>query len=247
MHTTVVRVQNVFGFFTSVAFAIAALIAVSVVFAPQSPSASMELRNIQVVKGRPHYYSTKREEYANIRFDLDTDLSTLFNWNTKQVFLYIKAIYPSHLPSEPPTEAILWDAIIPATSAPWHHNTYIHPSTKAPKKVAKSKPQPPPSYRATAPGDAPGVLHLRNQKPKYQISDPTGKIAERGNATLELGWNIQPWVGALVWANYVDLGRWSGVKGGRSETFEFPELKGAVKKEELGTMKGGEGNRGKPA
>jgi signal peptidase complex subunit 3 len=71
MHSTLVRVQNVFGFFTSAAFAVAAAIAVSVVLIPQAPSASLELKNVQVVKGRPHYYSTKREEYAHVKFDLD--------------------------------------------------------------------------------------------------------------------------------------------------------------------------------
>lgn len=29
------------------------------------------------VKGRPHYYSTKREEYAHIKFDLDTGMLPL--------------------------------------------------------------------------------------------------------------------------------------------------------------------------
>jgi hypothetical protein len=48
MHSTLVRVQNVFGFFTSVAFAVAAAIAVSVVLSPQTPSAKLELRNVQV-------------------------------------------------------------------------------------------------------------------------------------------------------------------------------------------------------
>lgn len=38
------------------------------------------------VKGRPHYYSTKREEYAQIRFDLDagmslSDLPMYATWN----------------------------------------------------------------------------------------------------------------------------------------------------------------------
>lgn len=71
MHSTVVRVQSVFGFFTSAAFAVAAAIAFSVLLIPQAPSASLELKNVQVVKGRPHYYSTKREEYAHVKFDLD--------------------------------------------------------------------------------------------------------------------------------------------------------------------------------
>lgn len=48
MHSSLVRIQNVFGFFTSVAFAVMAGIALSVVLSPQTPSAKLELRNVQV-------------------------------------------------------------------------------------------------------------------------------------------------------------------------------------------------------
>lgn len=66
---------------------------------------------------------------------------------------------------------------------------------------------------------------------------------------LELGWNVQPWVGALTWRGWRDWGVWKGLKGGMTERFEFPGIKERVKvrKEDLGTAKGGEGNRGKPA
>lgn len=76
MHSTLVRVQNVFGFFTTVAFSTAILTALSVLLTTQEPSAKIELRNVQVVKGRPHYYSPKKEEYAHIKFDLDAGSST---------------------------------------------------------------------------------------------------------------------------------------------------------------------------
>ena len=93
MHSSLVRVQNVFGYFTTVAFCTAIFVALSVLVTPQSPSASIQLRNVQVyanllpaiyttctnrhyrVKGRPHYYSNKREEYAHIKFDLDAGIS----------------------------------------------------------------------------------------------------------------------------------------------------------------------------
>lgn len=48
MHSSLVRIQNVFGFFTSVAFAVAAAIAVSVLLSPQAPSASLDLKNVRV-------------------------------------------------------------------------------------------------------------------------------------------------------------------------------------------------------
>jgi signal peptidase complex subunit 3 len=54
MHSSWVRIQNVFGFFTSVAFAVAAAIAVSVFLSPQSPSASLQLQNIQVYVHPPN-------------------------------------------------------------------------------------------------------------------------------------------------------------------------------------------------
>jgi signal peptidase complex subunit 3 len=72
MHSALVRLQNVFGFFTTVAFTVAAVVALSSFVHPQSPNANIQLRNVQVVKGRPHYYSYKKEEYAHIKFDLDT-------------------------------------------------------------------------------------------------------------------------------------------------------------------------------
>ncbi|KAL2354775.1 signal peptidase subunit-domain-containing protein [Cryomyces antarcticus] len=243
MHSVLVRAQNVFGFFTTVAFFVAALIALSVVVSPQSPSASLKLRNVQIVKGRPHYYSTKKEEYAHVKFDLDADLSSLFNWNTKQIFLYITTTYPSLSPTEPPSQAIVWDAIIPSTSAPWHQNQYNHPPTK---NTASSSSKSLKSTAAFPANASPGIVRLASQRPKYQITDVTGRIAERANATLELGWNVQPWVGALTWTNRRDWGYWKGLVGGRSEQFDFPPLK-SKKAEDVGTVKGGEKNRGSPA
>jgi len=48
MHNSLNRLQNVFGYFTTVAFTVAAVIAASVVLFPQNPKASLELQNVQV-------------------------------------------------------------------------------------------------------------------------------------------------------------------------------------------------------
>ncbi|GIZ47546.1 hypothetical protein CKM354_001063400 [Cercospora kikuchii] len=255
MHSSLVRIQNVFGFFTSVAFAVAAAIAVSVLLSPQDPSASLELRNVRVARGRPHYYSTKREEYAHVTFDLDADLSSLFNWNTKQIFAYITASYPSDDPQNvPDSEIVVWDAIIPADNAPLHPNTWIHPTAKS--KDGKKVKKPSRKERALGlggkaypEGKQPGIIKLENQKPKYQITDVTGKIADKQFATLTLHWNVQPYVGALTWTNWNTFGRWRGLLGGMSDPFNFPSIKASetVKKEDLKTETGAEANRGSPA
>lgn len=184
-----------------------------------------------------------------------TDLTTLFNWNTKQVFLYLKAVYPSSRASEPASEAIIWDAILASSTAPWNQLHFVHPEPKT--KSGSKKVLPKKSKKAQAAAKAAGIkdsdinllyprgeLHLQNQRPKYQITDISGKLQNKTDVVLELGWNVQPWVGALTWTNWQKLGAWEGLKGGKSEPFDFPWI-GAKKvdKKDLGTEKGGEGYR----
>lgn len=73
----------------------------------------------------------------------------------------------------------------------------------------------------------PGIIRLKNTKPKYQITDISGILAERTNVTLEIGWNVQPWVGALTWTlgEGQVLGRWKGIEGAKSKAFDMPPLK----------------------
>lgn len=145
MYSSIVRLQNTFGFFTTVAFVIAGLIAATDVLAPRAPAGSLKTTNVQVVKGRPHYYSTKKEEYAIIKFSMDADLSSLFTWNTKQVFVYVTAEWPAAAGagagahSNATNQAVIWDSIITAPSS--DHLANLGPATlKKLKKSAAGKP-----------------------------------------------------------------------------------------------------------
>ncbi|KAL1970794.1 hypothetical protein VTN77DRAFT_2628 [Rasamsonia byssochlamydoides] len=241
MHSSLNRLQAVFGFFTTVALFIAGLAALSVLLYPADDVASsVELKGVQVIKGRPHYYSTKREEYAQIRFDLDADFSPLFNWNTKQLFVYVLASYPPSSRASNIThnsEAIIWDTIIPAPESPYSvaalKERFFPSSSKTSRGTSKKSNNKNNKKTQQSKKDAtpPGVLHLRNQKPKYQITDISGKIAERENVTLLVGWNVQPWVGALWWSpGSGSIPRTSG-QAGRSMAFNFPALKGSNRTE----------------
>jgi len=119
---------------------------------------------------------------------------------------------------------VIWDTIIPSAAlsnpnpfntgrTPRHRGTHTPSDRKNPERL--------------------GVVRVKDQKPKYQIADVSGKIAERGNVTLEVGWNVQPWVGPLTWTQWTPWGRWKGLMGGRSEVFDFPPLK-AKKVESVG-------------
>ena len=86
----------------------------------------------------------------------------------------------------------------------------------------------------------PGIIKLKNAKPKYQITDISGKLASKGNVTLEVGWNVQPWVGPLTWTmgQGQGFGRWMGMRGGRSKAFDMPALKGKGTSQETVVGKG---------
>ncbi|KAF3940741.1 hypothetical protein ABW19_dt0205454 [Dactylella cylindrospora] len=128
MHSSLVRLQQVFGFLTTVTFALATAIALTSYIYPLNPTASITINDVAVAKRRSgSYYSTRQNEYANIKFDLDADLESLFNWNTKQVFLYITASYGGD--RYPTNEAVIWDKILPSSA----------PSKKLQLKNIKSK------------------------------------------------------------------------------------------------------------
>ncbi|KAK8100854.1 signal peptidase subunit family protein [Apiospora kogelbergensis] len=215
MYNSLTRIQNVFGFFTTVAFVVAAFIAASDFTYDRTPSAHVKTTNVQVVKGRPHYYSTKKEEYAIMKFSLDADLSSLFTWNTKQVFVYVTAEWTNPPFGEITNSAVIWDTIITTPSS--DHLANIGPATmKKLRKSAAGKPVDPKR----------GLLSLKNQRPKYQITHPTGRIAETSDVRLRVHYNVQPWVGFLTWSQTEhDFGRWMRMKDGLSRAFTLPAVK----------------------
>ncbi|KHO01454.1 Signal peptidase subunit family protein [Metarhizium album ARSEF 1941] len=214
MHSSFTRIQNVFGFFTTVACVLAGFIAATDLLAARNPSGTLVPTNIQVVKGRPHYYSSKKEEYAIVKFSLDADLSSLFTWNTKQLFVYVTADWPSAEGQNATNSAVIWDSIITNPSA--DHLQNIGPiAMKKLKRSAEGKTIDP----------SRGLLKLKNQRPKYQITHPSGKIANVNDVTLRLHYNVQPWVGLLTWNMDRVLGWWSPMEKGVSEKFEFPAIK----------------------
>ena len=48
MYSTLTRVQNVFGYFTTVAAVVAALVALTSLIAPQAPAGSLTLKDVKV-------------------------------------------------------------------------------------------------------------------------------------------------------------------------------------------------------
>jgi signal peptidase complex subunit 3 len=70
-----------------------------------------------------------------------------------------------------------------------------------------------------------GKINLKNQKAKYQITAPSGKIAEQTDVVLKVHYNVQPWVGLLTWTPQIEFGKWKLMKGGMSKLFNLPAVK----------------------
>ncbi|TMW62230.1 hypothetical protein Poli38472_009723 [Pythium oligandrum] len=51
-----------------------------------------------------------RMDRATLSFDLDADLSSVFNWNVKQLFVYVVAEYASK--SNAVNQVVIWDKIV---------------------------------------------------------------------------------------------------------------------------------------
>ncbi|XP_018329949.1 signal peptidase complex subunit 3 [Agrilus planipennis] len=64
-----------------------------------------------VVKNVPDYSASRlKNDLGFLTFDLQTNLTDIFNWNVKQLFLYLTAEYET--PDNKLNQVILWDKII---------------------------------------------------------------------------------------------------------------------------------------
>lgn len=122
-----------------------------------------------------NYGSVNRQpkENTKLNFDLQADLTPLFNWNTKQVFVYLTAEYPGKSPGSS-NKVTYWDRII------------------------------------TKKEDA--ILKLSNVKSKYSVWDVEKSFRQR-DAIVKLEWNIQPWIGPLIFG-----------ETDAATAFKFPKL-----------------------
>ena len=117
------RFQGVFGFFTTVLFGLCAAIALTSYFplkpfsnTPNTNEISISVPKIIVKYSRaPRSYSSKQQEYAHLKFDVEADFAPLFHWNTKQIFLYLVASYEGDKYGS--NEITVWDSIIQSKDA----------------------------------------------------------------------------------------------------------------------------------
>ncbi|KAJ7359527.1 signal peptidase 22kDa subunit [Mycena albidolilacea] len=111
MHTVFSRVNNISALLSSCVMGLLAAIAVSSMalqlFEAPLEGGSVVVNNVKVTHGKGRQY---KYEHARVDFEIDADLSPLFNWNTKQLFLYLDAEYTNAKGVK--NAVVIWDRIV---------------------------------------------------------------------------------------------------------------------------------------
>jgi len=108
MHSIGSRANAVLAYCSFVVFGFLFLNFLSAKFLLQIDTPNITLELSRIDKLRKHVHS--ESDQALIIFKLEADLAPLFNWNTKQLFVYITAEYQTS--ANKLNEVVIWDKII---------------------------------------------------------------------------------------------------------------------------------------
>ncbi|KAI0338251.1 signal peptidase subunit [Trametopsis cervina] len=110
MHTTYARINNVTAFLSSCMMGLLVAIALSTFAFTADPKGQLDVSSMQIYSGNTRRYTNKKQDVAFLHFNATADLTPLFNWNTKQLFLYLQAEYTNAQGVK--NEVVIWDKII---------------------------------------------------------------------------------------------------------------------------------------
>ncbi|XP_065854500.1 signal peptidase complex subunit 3A-like [Euphorbia lathyris] len=107
MHSFGYRANALLTFAITILAGICALASVSDKLNSPSPSAQIQILNINRFQKKTHGH-----DEVSLTMNITADLQSLFTWNTKQVFVFLAAEYKT--PKNSLNQVSLWDTIIPA-------------------------------------------------------------------------------------------------------------------------------------
>lgn len=112
MNTLLSRTNALFAFTLSVMAALTIMCSMSTAFKDYSALVPIKLTtNKHVVKNVADYSAGReKNDLGFVTFNLDADFANAFDWNTKQLFLYLTALYQTE--NNVKNQVVLWDHII---------------------------------------------------------------------------------------------------------------------------------------
>nr|QQP23429.1 signal peptidase subunit [Sedum alfredii] len=105
MHSFLFRFNALLTFSLTILALICGLSSFSDNFNAATPSADLQVLNIN------WFNKQHRNDEVRLRLNIKADLSSLFTWNTKQIFVFVAAEYETA--KNAVNQISLWDAIIP--------------------------------------------------------------------------------------------------------------------------------------
>jgi len=110
MHSVLQRGNSILAYALSVLAFLTFCLFISTVFLNYTTRTDIKTVKL-LVKNVPDYSASReKNDLGFLTFDLKTDLTHLFNWNVKQLFLYLTAEYTT--PNNVLNQVVLWDKII---------------------------------------------------------------------------------------------------------------------------------------
>lgn len=110
MHTFLTRGNAILAYTLSVSACLTFACFLSTVFVNYSTDVTLTTTKI-MVKNVPNYSASReKNDLGFLTFNINTDLSHLFNWNVKQLFVYLVSEYETK--DNKVNQIILWDKII---------------------------------------------------------------------------------------------------------------------------------------
>ncbi|CAG8433046.1 8589_t:CDS:2 [Diversispora eburnea] len=121
MYNLMQRANALFAFAITVLFALFGVISVVTPFLSSSPTATLNISDLQIWV---YEYNLSESEFAFVDMKLEADLTSLFNWNTKQLFICVIVEYNTDTHNQ--NQIILWDKIIKSKEDALIKNYDIH-------------------------------------------------------------------------------------------------------------------------
>ncbi|KAF8644794.1 hypothetical protein AX16_008256 [Volvariella volvacea WC 439] len=110
MHSLIARVNNVSAFLSTCTMVLLGAIALSSLLFNADPKGEINVASVKVYNVKAQRYPHRKQELAFVNFNITADLTPLFHWNTKQLFLYLEAEYTNAQGIQ--NEVVIWDRIV---------------------------------------------------------------------------------------------------------------------------------------
>ncbi|URD98598.1 Signal peptidase complex subunit [Musa troglodytarum] len=120
MHSFSYRANAVVTFAVTILAVMCGMASLSDNFNSPSPTADVKVLNINWFQKQPN-----GNDEVSLTLNISADLSSLFTWNTKQVFVFVAAEYGT--PQNALNQVSLWDGIIQSKE---HAKFWIHTTNK---------------------------------------------------------------------------------------------------------------------